>query len=321
MQTQHGNWQQLRSDLPSAVCIGSFDGLHRGHLALLDATLQQAQQHQLISSVLSFDPPPKAFFKSTPYLAQLSCSYEKQTLLAQHGIQQWFCMQFNQALAKLSAEDFIKKILCQQLQAQSIIVGKDFRFGQQRQGDVMYLKKLQQQYAYRVIVVDDILHQGRRISSSWLRQALDAGELELAHQLLGRSYSMSGIVQRGDQRGRQIGFRTANIDIARKAPPLRGVFIVQAEYTLQCDRHATTQHSSYGVANLGYRPSVEGTHALLEVHLFADEKVIGEQLYDRPMQVNFLHKLRDEQKFASLEDLTAHIQRDVQQAKQWLELN
>ena len=310
MQYQRCHFSAIQPCQGAAICIGTFDGMHRGHQALLDATIQAAKKNNIPSLVICFDPNPKDYFQPnhTPQLMTLD---EKKRFLSNYGIDSMLCLQFDAELANLSAENFIQQILHDKLSAHTIITGYDFCFGKDRTGNQQLLKKLSAAYNYTVIQPDVVQHQGQCISSSWLRKALHQGELSLATELLGRPYSISGVVQHGAKTGRKLGFPTANIATGRDIVALGGVFVV----TSHClDTPETTY---YGVANLGQRPTVDGTRTLLETYLFD----CSPNLYDKDMEVQFLYKLRGEEKYASLAELSAQIKTDVKQARQWLTKN
>lgn len=310
MLSQITNLQQLRPTPACALCIGTFDGMHRGHLALLDLSILQAKKLGIASCVLSFDPPPKAHFNPNPGMTQLMSKEEKQDFINAYGITQWICLKFNQELAQMPAKQFVEHVLCQKLHSKSIIVGDDFHFGHLQQGDFQLLQNMSQKQDFVALQARTVQHQGRRISSSWLRQVLTDGDLKLASQLLGRPYSMQGIVQSGAQRGRQLGFPTANIDIKRQFSPLQGVFVVSTQLSWQGDTH-----HYYGVANLGCRPTIDGQQLLLEVHLFDYDG----DLYGKSLKVDFLHKLRNEKTFHSLQALSEQINLDAKQGRAWIQ--
>jgi riboflavin kinase / FMN adenylyltransferase len=282
-----------------AVTIGNFDGVHLGHQALLRQLTVRAQQLNLATMVICFEPQPQEYF--SPYNAppRLTRLREKISQLAQCGMDYVLCLPFNKALADISPEDFVQNILISHLNIQYLIVGKDFRFGHARNGNLLLL----QRYPFETDVGQDVIYGGERISSTRIRTALANGNLDLAQHLLGRPYSMQGHVVKGDQRGRLIGFPTANIYLGHKRLPIAGVFAVKVR--------GIFADAIPGVANIGSRPTVDGSRTFLEVHLFDFEG----SLYHRPIQVNFIHKIRDEKRFDSLELLTAQIAQDAIQAR------
>jgi len=266
------------------VAIGNFDGLHLGHQALL----------QKASVVLTFEPYPQVYFHPERKIPRLTTLREKAHLLEKMGPQMLYALPFDQTMAQLPPERFIQTILMNQLQAEKIIVGEDFRFGYQRQGNIETLKNY-----LDVDVISPVLYQQKRISSTWVRESLQTGDVNTVKDLLGRYYSMIGRVVRGDGRGRKLGFHTANISLQKRLSPLLGVYAVKVNHTLK------------GVANIGSRPTVDGTRHFLEVHLFDFDK----DIYGEYIEVEFVHKIRDEKKFDSLNALQEQIKLDIQLAR------
>lgn len=284
------------------VTIGSFDGIHLGHQQLLKKITAQAKQHSLPSCAITFEPQPNEFFHNEvpPRITRLR---GKLIAFKQYGVDRVLCLRFNQALAQLSAQDFVEEILVQGLAAKHIVIGDDFRFGAKRQGDINYLKSVSAQHNFTVESTETFELNGMRVSSTKVREALDAGDLDAAEILLGRRYAMSGRVAHGDKRGRLIGFPTANIFLHRKAVPIRGVYCVQV----------SGLGGGYinGVANVGNRPTVGGNKSLLEVHLFD----FNRDIYGEHVHVEFVKKLRDEKKYDSFELLKDQIMKDAEQGR------
>jgi len=308
MQVTHGTIKPHHgpAGFQCALTIGNFDGVHLGHRAMLDRLVSKARSLKLPCSVLTFEPHPREFFAPAAAPARLSRLREKLELLAQAGIDRAQVLRFSGALAAMSAERFIDEVLVAGMGVRWLLVGRDFRFGARRSGDFALLEASAARQGFAVEAMPDVEHSGGRISSSGVRAALAAGELEGAARLLGRAYSMSGRVAHGGKLGRTLGFPTANI-VLRRRPPLAGIFVVTAELE---ETHAVLR----GVASVGRRPTLaENAPPLLEVHLF-DWK--GE-LYGRHLRVTFLRKLRDEEKYDGLEALRAAIARDAAQAKDY----
>jgi riboflavin kinase / FMN adenylyltransferase len=315
--------------------IGNFDGVHRGHQYLLEQVKQQAQLLHLPTMLITFEPHPQDYFskdKSRPRLTRLR---EKYRIVQQLGIDYFVCLPFNARLAQLSATDFIETILVNKLNIKCIVIGDDFRFGKDRKGDYFLLAEAGKHYGFSVIPSHTIEHEAKRISSQRVREALSLGQLDTVAQLLARPYSMVGKVVRGDQRGRAIGFPTANIHLAGNSAPLSGVFAVRVKMNRRVnelvggmrsvaemevkkgDIGVIKQNEStplFGVANLGTRPTVDGTRFMLEVHLFDYAK----EFYGQYIEVEFLKKIRDEKRFDNIEALKAQIALDVNEAKQWI---
>ncbi len=308
---------------PAAVTIGNFDGMHRGHQALLRQLKAEAAARGLQPAVLTFAPHPREFFArklaggQAPVIpARLHTLREKLEALAAAGVAETRICAFNEAFAALSPEDFVKQVLVDAMQAKHVLIGDDFHFGARRAGDFALLESLGEQYGFTVSALDSQCLADERISSSQVRAALASGDLQRAEALLGYPYAMEGRVIKGRQLGRTIGVPTANVQIRHDPLPLRGVFVV--EVALDQTKLAVPQKTrSYpGVANLGYRPTLGGdTQPLLEVHLFD----FSGDLYGAHLDVRFLAKLRDEMTFANFEALTSQIRDDLAQARSFFE--
>jgi riboflavin kinase/FMN adenylyltransferase len=293
---------------PHAVTIGNFDGLHLGHQAMLARLQDVARARGLPSCVLSFEPHPREFFTPEQAPARLSSLREKAECLQRTGIDRLHVFRFDRAFSALSPEAFIEQVLGHTLQARYVLVGDDFRYGAKRAGDFALLKQAGASLGFDAEFLPTVEVAGERSSSTAVRQALAAGELAHAARLLGRPYSISGRVVHGDKLGRDIGFPTANIQLKHNRPPLQGIFAVEL-----CGLNGEPLP---GVASLGKRPTVKGADAVpvLEVHLFD----FSADIYGRRVRVDFLHKLRDEEKYPDLDSLVAQIRRDVDNAKQFL---
>ena len=293
---------------PHAVTIGNFDGLHLGHQAMLTRLQDVARTRGLPSCVLSFEPHPREFFTPEQAPARLSSLREKAECLQRQGIDRLHVFRFNRAFSALSAEAFIERVLGSTLQARYVLVGDDFRYGAKRTGDLALLQQAGQSLGFDAEFLPTVEVTGERASSTAVRSALAAGELEHAAHLLGRPYSISGRVVHGDKLGRDIGFPTANIQLKHNRPPLLGIFAVEV-----CGLDGAPLP---GVASLGKRPTVKNPDAapVLEVHLFDFDA----DIYGRRVRVDFLHKLRDEEKYPDLDSLVAQIKRDVDNAKHFL---
>jgi riboflavin kinase/FMN adenylyltransferase len=295
---------------PHAVTIGNFDGLHLGHKAMLARLQDVARARGLPSCVLSFEPHPREFFAPEQAPARLSTLREKAECLQRQGIDRLHVFRFDRAFSSLTAEAFIEEVLGRTLLARYVLVGDDFRYGAKRAGDFALLKKAGESLGFDAEFLPTVEVAGERASSTAVRHALAAGELDHAARLLGRHYSISGRVVHGDKLGRDIGFPTANIQLRHNRPPLMGIFAVEV-----CGLNGEPLP---GVASLGKRPTVKGADAVpvLEVHLFD----FNAEIYGRRVRVDFLHKLRDEEKYPDLDSLVAQIGRDVDNAKHYLKL-
>ncbi len=286
---------------PVALTIGNFDGVHLGHQAMLAKLRAAAAARGLPACVMTFEPHPREFFAPDQAPVRLTSMREKLELLRQHGVERTHVLRFNFALAQVTAADFIGRILVRGLGVRWLQVGDDFRFGARRAGDLAMLRAQAAEQGYEVESMATVELDGARVSSTAVRDALAAGDVEKAGRLLGRPYSISGRVIGGDRLGRQLGFPTANVKMNHNRPPLTGIFAVQF---VRADGRPLQ-----GVASLGVRPTVkaQGSAPVLEVYIF-DFK---EEIYGELVRVDFLHKFRDEAKYVDLDTLKAQIARDV----------
>ncbi len=283
--------------------IGNFDGVHLGHQAVLGQLTEEADRLGLPGLVMIFEPQPEEFFAPERAPARLTRLREKLMALRRYAAERVLCVRFDARFAGLSAGAFIEDILVDRLGVRYLVVGDDFRFGHRRAGDFDMLREAGARLGFQVVNMHSFMVDGERVSSTRVRRALAAGDLETAEKLLGRPYRMCGRVAHGDKRGRDIGFPTANIHLHRTNTPVRGVFAVEL-FGVEGEPVA-------GVANVGVRPTVGGTRSLLEVHLFDFDR----DIYGAYVNVNFLYKLRDERRFESFEALTRQIEADVAEAR------
>ena len=271
---------------------------------------EAANRLGLVSCVMTFEPHPREFFAPDQAPTRLTSLREKLELLAELGVERVQVCRFNFDFAKISAEDFIARILQRGLGVRWILVGDDFRFGARRAGDFAMLKACSGRYGFEVEEMPSFIVDGLRVSSTAVREALASGDLDLARHLLGRPYSISGRVVDGDKLGKKIGFPTANIQFRHNRPPLSGIFAVEVHGAVESSSQIVTR----GVASLGVRPTVhESGKPVLEVHLFD----FDQEIYGRHLRMDFLHKLRDEEKYSNLDTLTRQIERDVENAKNY----
>ena len=289
------------------LTIGNFDGVHRGHRAMLDRLVAKARELKIPCCVLTFEPHPREFFAPAAAPARLSRLREKLELIAEAGVDRTHVLRFGAKLAGLAPERFVEDVLWRGLGTRWLLVGRDFRYGARRMGDFASLQAASAGAGFKLEAMGDVMEGPQRISSSAVREVLAAGDLESAARLLGRRYAMSGRVAHGEKLGRTLGFPTVNI-VLRRRPPLAGIFAVEVE--LEEETHRRWR----GVASVGRRPTVrENAAPLLEVYLFDWEG----DLYGRHLRVTFLHKLRDEEKYAGLDALRAAIARDAEQARDY----
>ncbi|MDK9724721.1 MAG: bifunctional riboflavin kinase/FAD synthetase [Sterolibacteriaceae bacterium MAG5] len=295
-----------RATTPTVLTIGNFDGLHLGHRAMLERLAVQARALGLPAAVMTFEPHPRELFAPDQAPARLTSMREKLALLESCGVDRAYICRFDRRLAGLPAAEFIDRILVQGLAVRHVIIGDDFRFGQGRVGDFEMLRSAGQSCGFTAEAMHTVECDGERVSSSAVREALAAGDLEHAARLLGRPYEIAGRVVHGGKIGRQLGFPTANIQLKRKRLPLTGVFAVAV--TGVDKRHLP------GAASIGVRPTLgQGLRPVLEVHLFDFDR----EIYGAHVAVHFLHKLRDEWKFDSLDALKAQIARDVENTRDY----
>ena len=289
---------------PVALTIGNFDGVHLGHQAMLAELKRAAGRLGLPACVLTFEPHPREFFAPDKAPTRLTSLREKLELLGDCGIERVHLCRFNYHFAQITAEDFIERVIARGLGARWLLAGDDFRFGARRAGDLVMLKRDAPRLGLEVSALASVMQDGERVSSTAVRRALAAGELARAERLLGRAYSISGRVVRGDGLGRKLGFPTANVQMKHNRPPLTGIFAVRL--------HGAAAGPLRGVASLGVRPTVKQQGApVLEVHALDFDG----DLYRRHVRVEFLHKFRDEEKYADLATLTRRIALDVENAK------
>ena len=311
MVVTHGSLPARQAGRGRAVTIGNFDGVHRGHRALLERVTGKARELKIDSCVLTFEPHPREFFaggqaggdaeKRASSPARLTRLRDKLELMAAAGVDRVHVSRFDARFASLSAGDFVENVLVRGLGTRWLAVGRDFRFGKGRAGDYATLEAAAGRYDFRLESVADVMLDGERVSSSAVRAALQSGDLRRAERLLGHTYSISGRVVHGEKLGRDLGFPTANIPL-RRAPPVAGIYVVEVE--------------GFGpaVASVGRRPTVNPLALpLLEVHLLEWHG----DLYGKHLRVCFLEKLRDEEKYADLAQLKEAIARDVRRAREY----
>ncbi len=292
------------------MTIGSFDGVHLGHQAILEKLVQESKRYGVPSLVMIFEPQPVEFFAGEQAPARLMRLREKVQALFACNVDRVLCLKFNPALRSLSAEAFVRAVLVERLGIRHLEIGDDFRFGCDRAGDFVSLQRSGRQLGFSVSRAATRTAEGLRISSTRIRQLLGLGELDQVAALLGRPYELTGRVTGGRQLGRTLGAPTANIALGRRRSPLQGVFTVSVSR-----QGSDGMQRLNGVANIGLRPTVGATRPLLEVHLLD----FRQDLYGECLQVRFLQQLRNEQKFASLDALRAQIQRDIEQAKNYFQ--
>jgi len=287
---------------PCVATIGNFDGVHIGHQRILEKVIAKAKVSQLIPTVITFEPCPQRFLQPERAPQRLMSISQKIMTLSALGIQRLICLRFNQTLSKVPAMHFIEHYLVKKMNVAHIVIGEDFRFGYRQEGNIETLQEGSIRFGFscEIININD-----KKISSTLIRQAVCIGDLIKVQRMLGQHYQITHRVVHGQGRGRTIGIPTANLPIPKDKLRFSGVFVV----------NAFVDGKQYdGVANVGVRPTVGGDVPTLEVHLFN----FSGYLYGKRMTVTFLHKLRDENKFPSLEKLVQQIQRDIHHANEYL---
>jgi riboflavin kinase/FMN adenylyltransferase len=305
MQLVRGIYNIQPKDHGCVLTIGNFDGVHKGHQRVISALVSKAKALNCVAAVLVFEPQPQELFAPDKAPARLCRLRDKYALLAELGVQRLICVNFNLKFASQSAEQFIEHLLVEKLGIKHLIVGDDFHFGKNRAGDFTMLSKAGKTYGFDVSDTASCKMENCRVSSTAIRKALEQDSLIDVENMLGRPYSIIGKVFHGDKRGRQLGFPTANVLLKRRKPPLDGVFAVKVK----------TNNGLYnGVANIGARPTINGIRQQLEVHIFN----FNDDLYGQCIEVVIKKKLRQVMKFEGLNELTAQIKLDSEQAKQVL---
>jgi len=306
MQLIRGIHNIQAEDHGCVLTIGNFDGVHLGHARVINALIEKAKALNCIPAVMIFEPQPQELFAPETAPARLTRLRDKYFLLKNLGVQRLICVNFDRSFASKTAEEFIEQLLVKQLGIKHLIIGDDFRFGKNRVGDFSLLKQAGEKFDFAVSDTASYKLADCRISSTQIRQALEYDKLADAQRMLGRAYSIIGRVFHGDKRGRQLGFPTANVLLKRRVSPVSGVYVVEVN---------TVDNSFYGVANIGSRPTVAGIRQQLEVHIFN----FNADIYGQTIEVVMLKKLRNEQKFSSIDELTKQILQDSEQAKRFVQ--
>ncbi len=290
----------------SVVCIGAFDGLHIGHRALVGHAVTRARELGVPAVALSFEPLPREFFAGGSPPPRLQLPRMKLRGFAALGIDRVGLLRFNAALASLSPEDFVQRLLVARLHAREVWVGPDFRFGRARAGNLALLQQMGAELGFAAKTIAPVELGGISVSSTRIRTALQVGDFASAARLLGQPYSIAGRVVRGKQLGRTLGYPTANLRFGGKTPALRGIYATRV--------HGVADAPWPSVSSFGTRPTVDGKEPLLEAHLFDFDG----DLYGRHIEVEFVARLRDEEKFPDLPTLVVQMDRDAEQARRLL---
>ncbi|MEE9357923.1 bifunctional riboflavin kinase/FAD synthetase [Candidatus Vondammii sp. HM_W22] len=300
----------LRAEHRGCVAtIGNFDGVHLGHQAVFYHLRQKAVEFGVSATVITFEPQPLEFFAPERAPARLTRMREKLPSLEDAGIDRVVLLEFGRKLAAMPARTFVQELLVDGLDVRYLFVGDDFRFGHGREGDIELLRQIGREHQFDVENMNTFAVGEVRVSSTRIREALAQGDLRQAEHNLGRPYRICGRVVHGDERGRTIGFPTANVDLHRKVSPLRGVFAVEV--------YGLGDNPLPGVANIGVRPTVKGDDRyLLEVHLFD----FSQMIYGEHVQVEFRKRLRDEKRFDNFDDLRQQIELDAREARDFFDI-
>jgi riboflavin kinase/FMN adenylyltransferase len=299
----------------AAITVGSFDGIHLGHGALIASTCGIAKQLAKPAMMLTFEPMPREYLATQAKPpqeppARLTDFRERWRVLERSDLHYVCVLRFDEKLRQLSGEQFVE-LLATRFAASAVVVGQDFRFGRGGAGSITLLRAAAEAGRFELELVPSVCSDDVRVSSSGVRTALAAGDFHSARDLLGRAYSMRGRVVAGEQLGRRLGYPTANIRMRRRKLPMTGIYAVHVRGVESLHPHAAHD----GVASLGFRPTVDGTEPLLEVHVFD----YNGTLYGAELEVEFVAKIRDEEKFASLDELVQQMHRDSARARELLE--
>jgi riboflavin kinase / FMN adenylyltransferase len=290
----------------SVVCIGAFDGLHLGHRALVRHAVTRARALGVPAVALSFEPLPREFFAGNAAPARLQLPAMRIREFQAIGIDRVGLLRFNAALASMTAEDFVQRLLVERLGVREVWVGPDFRFGHGRAGNLDLLQRMGAEAGFAADTIVPVEIDGARVSSTRIRAALQTGDFRSAAKLLGKPYAIRGRVVRGKQLGRTLGYPTANLRFANKTPALRGIYATWV--------HGIGDAPMASVSSFGTRPTVGGKEPLLEAHIFDFDG----DIYGRHIEVEFVAKLRDEEKFPDLPTLVVQMDRDAEQARRIL---
>jgi len=288
------------------ITIGNFDGVHSGHQSVINKLIEESEKSKLKTTVMSFTPHPKIFFGQSTNIFNITTKNEKLEILKDMGINIYIDFEFDNELANFSANEFIEQIILEKLNVRKIVIGSDFRFGKKRTGNLETLRELSKALDFDLVVID-ILNSKKtkkKFSSSHIRNMINEGNFHEVSQMLGRNWSITGKIIKGDQKARKIKFPTANIKPQDKMLPKKGVYCVKASIDSKTYK---------AVVNFGYRPTVNGSELLLECHLFE----FNEDIYGKELTVEFLTFIRAEQKFDNFEELTKQIQKDIKTAKNY----
>ena len=289
-----------------SLAIGNFDGFHKGHIAILNQLKKIATKNNQLSAILSFDPHPRKFFDKKNENFNIYSKIDKIKFLKKFNVDIYIEFKFDNKLSKLSAYNFVEKILLNKLDIKNLVVGKDFKFGKDRAGNYKILENYSSKKNFSTYVVDAMMltDGSEKYSSSIIRENIKNGEFEKANFALGRPWHITGKIVEGDKRARQINFPTANMIPGDHILPRKGVYCIEAYFK---------NKKYFGISNFGKRPTVDGSKLLLETHIFD----FNEEIYGNDLTVHFLTFIRPEQKFVNFDELTNQIKKDIEVAKKY----
>ena len=298
----YNNINLSRKHYNGVIAIGNFDGLHIGHQKVINEAKRKAKKNNLPFGIMTFEPIPVMFFNKKTKNHRINLLEQKKDQLKKLKLDFLIIIKFNKKFSSIKAEEFIKKIIYKKTKCKYLYVSKNFKFGFKRQGNIKTLKKFEKEFNYKNIITNPLKKNNRTISSTFIRNKLRAGKIELVNKLLGRNWSIEGKVIKGKKRGRKIGFPTCNMSLKSYVVPKLGVYAVRA---------SNYSFNKNGVANIGYRPTFNGQSLLLETNIFGIDK----NLYNKVIKISFKKFLRPEKKFKDFEHLKKQIKLDIKQAK------
>ena len=298
------NFNILKKHKRSIILIGNFDGVHLGHQKLLREANIYKKKYKLKIGVVTFDPMPKMYFNKKIKNFKISNIYQKNKILESYGVDFIITKEFNKKFSKIKSDFFIKEFLFKKLKVKYLFVSNNFKFGNNREGDVKKLIQNEVNYNYKIIKPNPLVLNKKIVSSTFIRALLEKGNLKLANKLLNRNWTIDGVVQKGRQQGKKIGFPTCNIDIKNYVVAMPGVYAVKV-------KRKNSNKYLKGIANLGYRPTFNQKKILLEVHIFN----FSGNLYNKYLSIEFTKFIRKEKKFKNVNRLRKQIQSDLKVAK------
>ena len=298
----YNNANLSKKHFNSVIAIGNFDGLHLGHQKVINEAKQKAKKYKLPFGVMTFEPVPMMFFSKIKKDHRINSLQQKKEQFKKLKLDFLIIIKFDKKFSSLTAEEFIRKIIYKKTKCKYLYVSKNFKFGFKRKGNIQTLKKFENKFNYKNIITKPYKKNNKTISSTFIRNKIRAGNVELANKLLNRNWCVAGKVIKGKKRGRKIGFPTCNVNLNNYVIPKLGVYAVRVN---------TNNFNKNGVANIGYRPTFNGQNLLLETNIFG----INKNLYNKEIIVSFKKFIRPEKKFKDLEHLKKQIKIDIKQAK------